>query len=117
MQWKYEHIGNVMKINTEGLRRQWSSLWSNSASKHARDLILVSTRSLDLDELRTHAMEVSSMLGRRVITQLLHEGLHHLLREGDPVVDTHVNIVIIQKETIFQIPVSIKKIQLGQVSA
>ena len=42
MPWKYEHIGKVVKINIEGLRRWWSSLWSNSASEHARDLILVS---------------------------------------------------------------------------
>ena len=43
MAWKYEHIDKVIKINVEGLRRQWSSSWSNSASEHARDLILVST--------------------------------------------------------------------------
>ena len=40
---KYEHIGKVVKINIEGLRRRRSSSWSNSASEHARDLILVST--------------------------------------------------------------------------
>ena len=42
MPWKYEHIGKDVKINVEGLRRRWSSSWSNSASEHARDLILVS---------------------------------------------------------------------------
>ena len=42
MGWKYEHIGKVVKIDVEGLRRRWSSSWSNSASEHARDLILVS---------------------------------------------------------------------------
>ena len=58
MPWKYEHIGKVVKIDVKGLRRRWSSSWSNSASEHARDLILVSTRSLDLNELRTHGVEV-----------------------------------------------------------
>ena len=42
MPWKYEHIGKDVKIDVEGLRRRWSSSWSNSASEHARDLILVS---------------------------------------------------------------------------
>ena len=31
---KYEHIGKVIKIDVEGLRRWWSSSWSNSASNH-----------------------------------------------------------------------------------
>ena len=41
--WKYDHNGKVVKINAEGLRRRWSSSWSNSTSEHARDLILVCT--------------------------------------------------------------------------
>ena len=56
MGWKYEH-SKVIKITVEGLRRRWSSSWSNSASEHARDLILVSTGRLDINELRTYAME------------------------------------------------------------
>ena len=48
---QYEHIGKVVKIDIEGLRRRWSSSWSNSASEHARDLILVSMRSLDLNSV------------------------------------------------------------------
>ena len=60
MPWKYEHIGKDVKIDVEGLRRRWSSSWSNSASEHARDLILVSMCSLDLNELRTHAVEVQT---------------------------------------------------------
>ena len=52
MPWKYKHIGKV-----EGLMGQWSSSWSNSAPEHARDLILVSTGRLDLNKLRTHAVE------------------------------------------------------------
>ena len=53
-----EHISKVVKIDVKGLRRRWSSSWSNSASVHARDLILMSTGRLDLNEHRTHAVEV-----------------------------------------------------------
>ena len=35
---QYEHIVKVGKIVVEGLRRWWSSSWSNSTSKQARDL-------------------------------------------------------------------------------
>ena len=52
MRRKYEHIGKVVKINIKGLRRQWSSSWSNSASEHARDFILVSTGIVLLDLLQ-----------------------------------------------------------------
>ena len=34
-------------------------------------------------------------------TELLHKGLHHLLREGDHVVDTHVNVVVRTKRDHF----------------
>ena len=36
---QYEHIVKVWKIVIEGLRRWWSSSWSNSTSKQARDLV------------------------------------------------------------------------------
>ena len=43
-------------------------------------------------------------------TELLHKGLHHLLRDDDPGVDTHV---VHTKQDLFFL-ISIKKIQLGQ---
>ena len=58
MPWKHNHIGKVVKIDIEGLKRRWSSSWSNLASEHARDLLLVSMGRLDLKEVRTHAVEV-----------------------------------------------------------
>ena len=38
---QYKHIIMVSKIIVEGLRRWWSSSWSNSASKQARDLFFL----------------------------------------------------------------------------
>ena len=38
MEQQYEHIVKVSNIVVNGLRRWWSSSWSNSTSKHARDL-------------------------------------------------------------------------------
>ena len=47
--------------------------------------------------------------------ELIHEGLHHLLREGDNIVDTHVMLSHTQNETIFKI--STQKIQACQISS
>ena len=38
---QYAHIVKVSKIVIDGLRRWWSSSWSNSASKQARDLFFL----------------------------------------------------------------------------
>ena len=41
---QYEHIVKVWKIVVEGLRRWWSSSWSNSTSKQARDLFFLNPK-------------------------------------------------------------------------
>ena len=48
MMTKYEHAGMTRKIDLEGLRRWWSSSWSNSASERARDLIFLNPRFLGM---------------------------------------------------------------------
>ena len=54
MEQQYEHIVKVSKIVVDGLRRWWSSSWSNSISKQARDLGFFGLDSLGINELRTH---------------------------------------------------------------
>ena len=89
------------------LRRWWTSSWrSNSASGHATGLILVSNhRFLGM---RNHFGPFSEALdwpeGQEWVcpeNEVLHEGLHPLLREGDHVGDTHVNVVVHAKRDHF----------------
>ena len=62
------------------LRRGWSPSRSNSVSGHH-------TQKPGFDtKIKPVACPEAELL--------LHEELHHLLREGDHVVDTHVNVVV-----------------------
>ena len=45
---QYEHIIMVSKIVVEGLRRWWSSSWSNSTSRQARHLFFLNPRFLGM---------------------------------------------------------------------
>ena len=68
--------------------------------------------------LRSNSAFPKLQIGLKVKTghvELLHEGLYHHLREGDPVVDTLVNVVVDTHKTIFKI--STQKIQLCKISA
>ena len=48
--------------------------------------------------------------------ELLHEGLHHLLREGYHVVDTHVSVVVPTKRDTF-LKISVQNIQPCKISS
>ena len=58
MEQQYVHIVKVSKIIVEGLRRWWSSSWSNSISKQARDLGFFGLDSLGINELSPHGAAV-----------------------------------------------------------
>ena len=89
------------------LKRWWTSSWcSNSTSGHATDLILVSNPWFL--GARNHFGPFPEALdwieGQEWVcpeSEFLHEELHHLLREGDHVVDTHGNVVVRTKRDHF----------------
>ena len=89
------------------LKRWWTSSWcSNSTSGHATDLILVSNPWFL--GARNHFGPFPEALdwieGQEWVcpeSEFLHEELHHLLREGDHVVDTHGNVVVCTKRDHF----------------
>ena len=89
------------------LKRWWTSSWcSNSTSGHATDLILVSNPWFlgARNHFGPFPEALDSIEGQEWVcpeSEFLHEELHHLLREGDHVVDTHGNVVVRTKRDHF----------------
>ena len=59
---QYAHIVKVSKIVVDGLRRWWSSSWSNSISKQARDLFFLNPRFLGMGNHLGHIGMVSKIV-------------------------------------------------------
>ena len=107
MEQQYVHIVKVSKIVVDGLRRWWSSSWSNSDSGHTHSWPFIQSNASENGPKWFLApknlgfdTKIKSVACPEV-ELLHHEEVHHLFREVDHVVDTHGNVVVRTKRDHF----------------